>query len=104
MATDRILPQEREPTLEKAKPAPTVSQSDFCKLEALNRLQRYLDMAELERCEPECQCRQSDADLFDATGCDLHNPGSWWNVALRSLTAVQRLEEYETTGPQECPF
>jgi hypothetical protein len=24
--------------------------------------------------EPECECSQSDADPFDASGCQFHNP------------------------------
>jgi hypothetical protein len=43
----------------------------------------------VESQEPECECRQTDVDLFDATGCELHNPASPWNVQLRAVTAVQ---------------
>src|SRR5215469_13231902 len=28
--------------------------------------------------EPECTCRRSDVDLFDARGCDVHDPNSPW--------------------------
>ena len=46
----------------------------------------------VESQEPECTCRQSDADLFDAVGCDYHDPNSPWNVRLRAVTAVQHYE------------
>jgi hypothetical protein len=48
----------------------------------------------VESQEPECECQQSDVDLFDASGCEFHNPMSSWNVRLRATTAVQ---EYEAT-------
>jgi hypothetical protein len=38
--------------------------------------------------EPECECSSSDADLFDAAGCEYHNPNSPWNVRLRAVTAA----------------
>jgi hypothetical protein len=43
--------------------------------------------------EPECECHQSDADLFDALGCEFHNPNSPWNVRLRAVTAMQMCEQ-----------
>jgi hypothetical protein len=43
--------------------------------------------------EPECECSQSDADLFDAAGCEFHNPNSPWNVRLRAVTAMQTYEQ-----------
>jgi hypothetical protein len=43
--------------------------------------------------EPECECSPSDADLFDAAGCEYHNPNSPWNVRLRAVTAVQMDEQ-----------
>jgi hypothetical protein len=52
----------------------------------------------VENQEPECECRQAEVDLFDAAGCEFHNPASPWNVRLRAVTAVQ---EYEAT-PQDA--
>src|SRR5207249_486637 len=49
----------------------------------------------VESQEPACDCHQSDVDMFDATGCQFHNPASPWNVRLRAVTAIQ---EYETTS------
>jgi hypothetical protein len=49
------------------------------------------ELLELEADAP-CTCRQSDADLFDAVGCDYHDPNSPWNVRLRAVTAVQQYE------------
>jgi hypothetical protein len=43
--------------------------------------------------EPECECSPSDADLFDAAGCEYHNPNSPWRVRLRAVTAVQMDEQ-----------
>jgi hypothetical protein len=43
--------------------------------------------------EPECQCVQSDVDLFDARGCDLHDPNSIWNARLRAVSTVQRYNQ-----------
>jgi hypothetical protein len=48
----------------------------------------------VENQESGCECHQSDVDLFDAAGCEFHNPASPWNVRLRAVTAVQ---EYEAT-------
>jgi hypothetical protein len=50
--------------------------------------------------EPECECHQSDVDLFDAVGCELHNPASPWNVRLRAVTVDQ---EYEATPEVGAP-
>jgi len=49
----------------------------------------------VESQEPECECRQTDVDLFDAADCEFHNPASPWNVRLRAVTAVQ---QYEATS------
>jgi hypothetical protein len=46
----------------------------------------------VESQEPECECQQTDADLFDAAGCELHNPASPWNARLRAVAAVQECE------------
>jgi hypothetical protein len=35
----------------------------------------------VESQEPECECHQTDADLFDAAGCELHDPVSPWERA-----------------------
>ena len=43
--------------------------------------------------EPECECRQTDADMFDPRGCPYHDAMSPWNVRLRALTAVQQYEQ-----------
>jgi hypothetical protein len=48
--------------------------------------------------EPECECRQSDVDMFDAAGCELHNPNSPWNVRMRAVTAVQEYEAAPEVG------
>jgi hypothetical protein len=59
---------------------------------------------DLEDQEPGCTCTQTDVDLFDARGCELHDPNSWWNVALRAVTPVQVYETYEPVAAQKCPF
>jgi hypothetical protein len=46
----------------------------------------------LEDQEPECECTQTDADVFDACGCPCHDSMSPWNVRRRQVTAVQRYE------------
>ena len=45
--------------------------------------------------EPDCDCHQSDVDLFDARGCPAHDVMSPWNSRLRALTAVQEYERYQ---------
>ena len=47
----------------------------------------------LELREPECECAQTDVDLFDAAGCELHDPRSRYN---RALTLVDKLDRYES--------
>lgn len=42
--------------------------------------------------EPECECRQADVDVFDATGCPYHDTRSTWNVRRRQITAAQEYE------------
>jgi hypothetical protein len=49
-------------------------------------------LAEVESQEPECECRQTDVDRFDAAGCAFHNPASPWNVRLRAVKAIQQYE------------
>lgn len=46
-----------------------------------------------EQDEPECGCRQTDVDLFDAEGCGIHDVNSPWNERLRAVTAVQQYNE-----------
>jgi hypothetical protein len=46
----------------------------------------------LEDQEPECECVQTDVDLFDSCGCEHHDSNSSWNVRRRQVTAVQRYE------------
>jgi hypothetical protein len=48
--------------------------------------------------EPECECSPSDADLFDAAGCEYHNPNSPWSVRLRAVTAVLMDEQKRQGG------
>jgi hypothetical protein len=50
-------------------------------------------MRVVEDQEPECECSQSDADLFEAASCEFHNRNSPWNVRLRAVTAVQRYDQ-----------
>jgi hypothetical protein len=70
---------------------------------ALDRVAYCLVCAveEVENQEPECECRQTDVDLFDAAGCEFHNPGSPWNVRLRALTAIQQYDEYQDQRREE---
>jgi hypothetical protein len=35
--------------------------------------------------EPACDCRQTDVDMFDPRGCEVHDGNSPWNVRLRAL-------------------
>jgi hypothetical protein len=49
----------------------------------------------LELSEPDCECHQTDVDLFDAFDCPVHDPNSPWNVRLRAVTAVQMYEQME---------
>lgn len=44
--------------------------------------------------EPKCNCHQTDVDMFDARVCELHDAHSQWNRRHRSVTAVERLEQY----------
>jgi hypothetical protein len=48
---------------------------------------------EVESQEPECECTQTDVDLFDAAGCEFHNPASQWNARLRAVIAIQQYEQ-----------
>jgi hypothetical protein len=51
-------------------------------------------ISEVESQEPNCECRQTDVDLFDARGCELHDSSSPWNLRMRAVRAIQ---EYEQT-------
>lgn len=44
--------------------------------------------------EPDCTCRQTDVDIFDARGCEFHDRASRWNVRRRAVTAVQQDEQW----------
>jgi hypothetical protein len=43
----------------------------------------------VENGEPECTCTQTDVDLFDACGCEFHEPTSAWNRLFRAVTALR---------------
>src|ERR1019366_7273774 len=45
--------------------------------------------------EPECECRQTDADMFDPCGCPYHDAMSPWNVRLQAVTVVQQQNQKE---------
>src|ERR1039457_4079902 len=61
-------------------------------------------VAVVESQEPECECRRTSVDAFDAAGCELHNPPSPWNVRLRAVTAIQEDEVAPTCAASrsEC--
>ena len=42
--------------------------------------------------EPECECQQTDVDLFDPRGCELHDSRSRYN---RALTMVEKYDRNE---------
>jgi ribosomal protein L37AE/L43A len=58
------------------------------------RLQAEEGLAEIEAREPECSSRQTDVDLFDSRGCELHDQSSDCNVRRRAVTIVQRYDSY----------
>lgn len=64
------------------------AESDCRECAALARAEQLLEL----EAEAPCTCRQSDADLFDASGCEFHNPNSPWNVRMRALTSVELYE------------
>ena len=72
--------------------------------EALVRHENALRLDELFAREPECTCQQTDVDLFDPRGCELHNESSSWNVEYRAVTDVQRYEEMKQEVSDVCPF
>jgi hypothetical protein len=48
----------------------------------------------LEEPEPVCTCQQTDVDLFDARGCELHYDMSAYNCRMRAAgSAVQQYAE-----------
>jgi hypothetical protein len=59
-------------------------------------------IAEVEAHEPECDCRQTDVDLFDAQGCEFHDPASPWNVRLRTLRAIQQYDQDREDDSREA--
>ena len=44
----------------------------------------------VESQEPECECSQTDVDLFDPRGCEYHDSTSPWNVRRRAVTMIQQ--------------
>ena len=79
--------------------------------EALDRAERDRMMADLYDYDPPCTCTRTDVDLYDASGCEAHDPRSDYNEALRAVTAAEKYEQY--TAPVErftvltdddCPF
>jgi hypothetical protein len=56
----------------------------------------------VESQEPECECRQTDADMFDARGCEFHDPASPWNVRLRAVTAIQLYDQDREDDSREA--
>jgi|SRR6266568_3838581 len=47
----------------------------------------------LEANEPECWCQQTDVDVFDPRGCELHDDRSDYNRLLRLATDRDRYEK-----------
>ncbi len=64
------------------------AESECPECAAIARAEQLLEL----EAEAPCTCRQSDADLFDASGCEFHNPNSPWNVRMRAVTSVERYE------------
>jgi hypothetical protein len=56
----------------------------------------------VESQEPECECRQTDADMFDARGCEFHDPTSPWNVRLLAMTAIQQYDQDREDDSREA--
>ena len=52
-------------------------------------------VAAVESHEPECECTQTDVDLFDSRGCEFHDSRSHWNAQHRAVEAVQEYERYQ---------
>jgi hypothetical protein len=46
----------------------------------------------VESQEPECECSQTDVDLFDQRGCEYHDSTSPWNMRLRAVTMAQQFK------------
>jgi hypothetical protein len=57
-------------------------------------------IAELESQEPDCECRQTDVDLFDARGCELHHASSPRSLSVREVADVTRHDALN----EDCPF
>ena len=56
----------------------------------------------VESQEPECECRQTDVDMFAALGCELHDPASPWNVRLRTFRAIQQYDQDREDDSREA--
>ena len=82
---------------------PQTPLAESARAEALRRHEDAIGVAELLDREPPCTCQQTDVDLFDARGCELHDESSAWNTAYRAVTVAERYyEAMEDTD--ECPF
>jgi hypothetical protein len=57
-----------------------------------------------EEMEPECSCRQTDVDLADARGCELHDSQSQYRRQAEKPLAVERPEQSEPATSEEVPF
>jgi hypothetical protein len=86
---------------ERVTPLTDAVVDDEARQAALDRRRRAIAD---EEPEPDCQCRQTDVDLFDARGCGLHDPDSPWNQRRRAITEVAKFEQYEPAEAADCPF
>lgn len=80
-----------------------VAEAEF-RQQALERATQYQQLCKLEAHEPECECQQTEVDLFNSRGCPAHDRNSAWNVALRSLAPTEVLDQYAGDEPEDCPF
>jgi hypothetical protein len=78
---------------------PVAIQDPFAEQQKWEPIAR-LNRGEFNR-EPECSCRQTDVDRFDARGCELHDPSSAWNTAIRADGERHNLMEFTN---EDCPF
>jgi hypothetical protein len=49
--------------------------------------------ADLLELEPECECTQTDVDVFDPRGCPYHDSHSPWNVRRRAVTSARQYQQ-----------
>jgi hypothetical protein len=49
--------------------------------------------ADLLELEPECECSQTDVDVFDPRGCPYHDSLSPWNVRRRAVTSAWQYQQ-----------